>query len=279
MPAATTAQKINFLFSAESGYGWSETYYWLGTALVALNAAVNNLLFARAAILSTDAQIDYVRLASPYSRSPILLDAQASGSIVGTGGSTSGPDFVSLVMRLQGNAGGIGRLFLRGVPEDQYTGDQLTFAPFYGAALTDFLQELTQTGNWGVQTSTVQAPRIRYNATALTPLSPRGYSFLLQASPSWTVGQFIRMHQAVNVGYNGLKQAVSISGAGPYTINVGGAAPNAADSGANNPYITVINYTYPIITGATFERISRRSPGRFFGQRRGRRSTTLPLRR
>jgi hypothetical protein len=87
------------------------------------------------------------------------------------------------------------------------------------------------------------------------------------------------MHQAIVIGYERVKTVTAVAGAGPVIYSVGGAAPTDVDPGTNNPYITIPAYQYVGIGSAIPERMTRRSPGRFFGQRRGRRSTTLSLRR
>jgi hypothetical protein len=279
MPAPTSAQRVDLLFSNTEGYGWSESYWNIGTVMTGYNAALQNLVLNRADILADNAQIEYIRLQNSYSRSPILLNAQAAGPTPGTAGD-EGPDFVSAVIRTTGMFGGIGRIFLRGIPQAQYDGDDFNFDPGYSTAMTTFLNGLVGAAIWAIRTATVQAMRPRYAISNLSPLAPRGYTFTMTTSPPFTAGQFIRVHQAVEVGYNGLKQVVAVLGSSsPYSVQVGGVAPGAPDTGTENPYITLINYTYSQITAAIPERITRRSPGRFFGQRRGRRSTTIPLRR
>jgi hypothetical protein len=274
------AQRIDFLFSNSGGYGWSESYWNTVSPLTPPYTAINLILAARAYILATDCQINYVRIQSAYSRSPLLLDAEFPnpGPVFGAATGASGPDFVALVLRVSGALQGVGRIFLRGVPEAEYVADGFNFSPTYLGALNNFTNMLISGGIWGIRTSSIIGARPRLAASALTPVSPRGYSFVAQTNVV-SPGSVIVMHQATTVGYNGRKQVVGITGAGPYTVTVGGAQPQAPDSGMNNPYYTTVAYSYPLITNAVYERISRRSPGRFFGQRRGRRSTTLPLRR
>jgi hypothetical protein len=275
------AQRVDLLFSGESGYGWSESYWWKNVIpLSSYPGALQTLIQARVALLANDCELNYVRLNTLYTRSPILIDGAGpnGGALPGGTAAASGPDFVAITLRLTGAVGGIGRLFLRGVPEVNYLGDTLQFNTFYVGAVQDFSDVLTSSGNWGIRTSAVSTPRPRLPASGLIPVAPRGYSFLAQTSVV-AMGDSIVMHNATVIGYNGRKQVVSITGTGPYIVTVGGASPQASDPGTNNPYYTTILYTYPSIASTTVERVTRRSAGRFFGQRRGRRSTTLPLRR
>jgi hypothetical protein len=275
-------QRINFLFSSDSGYGWSETYWYLGSPLSTITPEVTNLLNARAAILGTDCSINYVRMSTGYYRSPLLFDANGTGFgvIDGAGGGTTGPDFVALVMRLQGNPAGIGRIFLRGIPESYYEGDTINLLPPAFDAVQNFGNALLTDFTWGVRTTTVNTPSIRYNAATMAPSSPRGYSFSAPLiPPGLAVGSTITMHQCINVGYNGRKIITNMVGSAPTLITVGGASPQAVEPGTNNPYFTFPPINFNPIMGFNPERISRRAPGRFFGERRGRRSTTLPLRR
>lgn len=274
-------QRLDLLFQSVDGYGWSESYYYAPGNLTAPNLNVLNLINFRLLILANDAQLTYIRLASGYSRSPYLFEGAypASGSADGNSGATSGPDFVSLSIRLQASPAGVGRIFMRGIPEENYTGDQYLPTVPYAAAVNDFSAYLAGGSLWAVRSSTSNVPIPRYAAASLLPLSPRGYTFTVtDMIAGLGVGSYIRMHQAQIVGYNGLKKVTKALGDGPYIYYVGGAAPQVADPGTNSPYITVPNYQYPLISTALPERISRRNSGRFFGQRRGRRSTTLSLR-
>lgn len=274
-------QRVDLLFQSESGYGWTESYYYIPGGLTLPTADITTLVADRAGLLANDCFINYIRIASGWTRSPYLFDAgyPIQAPVTGSGGGPSGVDFVALVLRLQGVAPGVGRLFMRGVPEAQYEGDAYTPSPFYASAMQDFTNDLKATGKWAIRTSTTNAVVDRFPVTTLTPLSPRGYQFSSITNLALVAGNKIRMHQAVEIGYNGLKQVTGVGGVGPFIYAVGGAAPTAADSGANNPYITIPAYQYVGIGSAIPERITRRSPGRFFGQRRGRRSTTLSLRR
>lgn len=275
------AQRIDFLFQNSDGYGWSERYYYLPGGLTVPNLSVLTLLNLRLGVLSNDSMCTFIRMASGYTRSPFLFEGNypASGSADGNAGETSGPDFVALVLRLQAQPAGVGRVFLRGVPEAEYLGDQYIPSVPYAAAMNNFTAQLSSGALWGVRTSTQNTPIVPNPVSNLFPLSPRGYAFTsATAIAGLSIGSFIRMHQASIFGYDGLKKITSIAGAGPVIYHVGGAAPQAADTGATNPFVTVPVYQTPVIQTATPERISRRSSGRFFGQRRGRRSTTLPLR-
>jgi hypothetical protein len=278
----TSAQRIDLLFSSGSGYGWSESYWYLQTPLTAPNPPLPNLIAARASILGTDCAINFIRLATGYTRSPLLFDAAypGFGAVGGTGGGTSGPDFVALVLRLQASPAGIGRLFLRGVPESQYVGDTISFDAGYYSNMVNFQNQLTFNDNWGVRTFTTNQPVVRYNATALLPVSPRGYSFTATTVPvGFGIGTTIVMHQCVSIGYNGRKKVVGFIAGSPNLITVGGVSPQQNEPGTNNPYFTVPPLNFNVQTSSNPERISRRAPGRFFGERRGRRSTILPLRR
>ena len=225
MSAPISAQSIQLLFGSDLGYGWSETYWNIGSPKNSIDAQMTALINGRASILTNGAAINYVRMQTTFSRSPLLLNPSPSGTVTGQAGA-EGPDFVCIDLRLTGVFGGIGRFFLRGIPQAEYDGDQINFDPAYNAAFQTYLDALVNPGVFAIKTSTVTAPRPMYPAQALTPLQPRGYSFTTATNPGLVVGSTIRMHQAQTVGYNGVKQVTSVSGAAPALIFVGGAAPD-----------------------------------------------------
>jgi hypothetical protein len=273
------AQRVTFLFSDQAGYGWTVSLWYLPGGLTGLNSDVTALIQAFNNIMASDIALEYVRISSGLVRAPYFVNVNPTGAPTGTGTGTSAADFVALKLRLTGVAGGIGRIFVRGISSDQYDGDNFVPTPDFFLAYGAFQATLIQGGKWGIQTNAFSGTATRYPVTNMGGLLPRGYSFQIPTNPiPLVVGSLIRMHNAVIIGYNGLKKVTAITGTGPYVVSVGGASPQAAEPGTNSPYFTLITYTYPAIGFTTEEGVTRRNSGRFFGQRRGRRSTVLPLR-
>jgi hypothetical protein len=273
-------QKVTFLLSDSAGYGWSMSFWYLPGGLTGPNTDTQNLLNGINSILSVDCAIDFMRISSNLIRAPFLVDVNPTGGDTGLFAGNSSADFVAVKLRLTGVAGGVGRIFLRGIPQSMFQGDAFTPTPAWTNNFNDFVASLIDSGVWGIQTNAFSGPLQKYAASTLLPMSPRGYSFVLAAGPSsLPVGSQIRMHNGTVVGYNGLKKVTNSPTFPPGLVTVGGASPQAGDPGTNSPYITIITYTYPAIGFYTLEGVTHRPAGRFFGQRRGRRSTTLPLRR
>lgn len=277
---ATTAQKIDFLFFSNSGYGWTESYYYIPGGATGLDFNITQLRDARLGILASDCSLQYLRFATDYIRAPLLRrpnnnnDAPMQGQANGN----SGPDFVAVVERLGGNPGGIGRIFVRGVPESQYIEDQTQFDAVYGDLWRSWEFTLRNNGVWGIRTSVKTTKPIKYPITNLLPRLPRGYTFQYTNLPLPTVGNWLRVQGETVFGYNGLKQVTALDQLNT-TVTVGGAAPQQGGSVGSSPTVYYVTYNYNPIISTVPERVTRRSAGKFFGQRRGRRSTSLSLRR
>ena len=276
------AYKVTFFFQDSGGYGWSENYYNNGTVLnVATDA--HSLADRRINILPEDASLNYIRHQtntyrdvgfSAYNPNP----GQPNGLFPGNGL----VDFTSLKTRYEASVG-TGRIFLRTVPVQEVTEESFTPSPIFLTLLNAYLDALvapTLSGaNWCVKTSLRGAgPPTRINVFSPAPYLPRGFTF---SAPTGQITGLpvIRMHGCRVTGYNGLKQVTAVVVGAPLdTITVGGASPPVAEPLTSNPYVTLEAYAYNPIIYAIVEGVTRRSPGNFFGRRRGRRQSTLPLR-
>lgn len=267
-------------FRHPAGYGWTERHWidW-GTDQTVLDAVVVQLVQLRNSVLSNDCSLDYIRVSSGQYRNPIIYDGNPNnpGTPTGTSPGPVSSDFERLLIRWRGN-NGYGNTFLGGIPSAMVVGDNFTPTPAYVKQLNAYIDFFTNSV-WYVESTISSGPQPIHTATTLTPTSPRGYSFSCDAGLV-TVGNTIRMKQTTVPGYSGLKvvnRVVTVGGAS--TVFVGGAMPPALEPITSVPVFTIEGYADVLITQGTWERITRRNAGRPFGQRRGRRANTVPLRR
>lgn len=274
---ATLTSKVVLFFRSASGYGWTETLYYIGSPSNVLTTLAP-LASRRKDILAQDCALDHARISTAFARDPYYENLNPAGGFNGNAPVESTADFEALLINLDSQAGGYGRIFLRGVPDLMVTGDNFTPTTDYLAKLNIWMTMLESPTVWAVQSSLTPGPKVRYPITLLTPNSPRGYTF--QSSALTVIqGQVLRVHNATITGYNGEKTVVMtelIPGATKYTV--GGAKPAVENPLGDNVYVTLVNYNYLGITRVRPERITRRSAGRPFGQRRGRQASTIPLR-
>lgn len=272
---------VVMIFNGPSIYGWDERFYYNGpTDHPSLNAALADLITARAACLTSNCSIVRLRVATGNYRNPYILNPNAGS---GTPGNETPPTAVpeaALLLLLQGNPSGVNRSFLRGIP------DRIVTATGYAPDSTwnmnlGQLFTLLENGMWSVAGQPGGVSPMQYVMAGLTPISPRGYTFtytLPMGGTAPTVGQVVRVHSTIVPGYAGLKLITNIDPGPPIVVTVGGAAPGALDT-AVKPYFTYpIPYAFPIQTIQP-DGITSRKPGRPFSLRRGRGQTVWSLRR
>lgn len=273
-----TYQLILFLVDGY-GYGWSEVYWMFSSDPTLLLPYITSLIGIRNSILSNDCATVSYRLSTGNYRAPIIGNANPSGSGAPTG-QVAGPaaaDFARLILRWMAPKA-VGRTFLGGIPQAYVVGDNFLPSVNYYKALNAFIGYISG-GVFNMRSTIFNGKPARVNATTFLPYMPKGFSF--QAGTGTVPqGSIIRVHQCLVPGYNGTKTVVKVvSGSGSDTIVVGGGMPAAADPGTNNPFVTLENPVFVTITSGIWENITHRPAGRPVGQRRGRRASTVPLRR
>jgi hypothetical protein len=270
------AQKVLLFFSDDQGYGWSETYYYIGTASPPI-ADVLNLAAARSGMMALGVTLDYARTTSTIKRNPYLESIGYSGPPNTT---SAAPDFAALLVKLQNPTLGYGRHFLRGIPQANVAEDIFFNTPLFNAGLQAWITTISG-GLWGIR-STLNMAGPKTSIFNLAPNGIRGYTFFIPAAQVYTVGQTVTVHGCKVIGYNGTKTVVNaIATTLPsvgWIYTVGGAAPAANEVLTTTPYAQLQTAAYGAIGTVVVERITHRPPGRFFGQRRGRRASLVPLR-
>lgn len=277
---ATPASQIVLDLQDGAGYGWSERYWfnWAGQ-ISQLNQYMTSFLGVRNAVLANDCQTVRIRVSQGSYRNPIVIDGNgsSSGAPTGTAPGPATADFTRLIIRWS-SSNAIGRTFLGGVPAAYIVGDEFIPTATYLKNLTNFFAFLSG-GGWYLQSTTGGVKPTPLPVTGLAPTSPRGYVFTLP-NGTLAIGNTIRMHQALVIGYNGSKTVTGITLTGTtQLVAVGGAAPADVETDGTATFITIENPSQYAITGGIFEQVTHRPAGRPFGARRGRRSSTVPLRR
>jgi hypothetical protein len=270
------AQKVVLTLSDDQGYGWSETYYYLGSSTPPL-ADVINLVYYRNQFLSATAIISYARITSAVKRNPYIQQFGTSrGAIAGP----AAPDFASLLVRQIASGVGYGRHFLRGIPAANVQEDDYVSTPSFNSAIIAWSSYL-QGGLWGIR-STLNGAGPRIATAPPFPAGNKGYNFFVAGSQNFSVNDVLVMHGCKIIGYNGTKTVVAVNAtttpSAGFVYTVGGAAPPVGEGNNSSPYVTKVNVTYGTINQIVIERITHRPPGRIFGSRRGRRNSLVPLR-
>jgi hypothetical protein len=270
------AQKVVLTLSDDQGYGWSETYYYLGSSTPPLADTIN-LVYYRNQFLSATAIISYARITSAVKRNPYIIQfATSQGALAGP----AAPDFAALLVRQIATSVGYGRHFLRGIPAANVQEDDYVPTPAFNSALIAWGSYL-QGGLWGIR-STLNGAGPRQPVTMLSPNGNKGYTFQIVGAQVFNLGDSLVMHGAKVIGYNGTKVIVATPYANPgatgFIYTVGGAAPATTEAPSSSPWATKVNVTYGAINQVITERITHRPPGRIFGSRRGRRNSLVPLR-
>jgi hypothetical protein len=272
-------QKVVLTFSDTNGYGWTETYYYLGSSTPPIGD-VNNLAYQRNQFLVQDASINYARITSSVKRNPYIIDLNPFSSSVGALPGPAAPDFAALLVRLIATGTGYGRHFLRGLPEANVSEDSYVATPAFNSNLLAW-SNLLQGGLWGIR-STLNGAGPRVATAPPFPAGNKGYNFFVAGAQVFSVNDVIVMHGCKVIGYNGTKTVVAVNPAtvpsAGFLYTVGGAAPPIGEGSNSSPYATKVNVTYGQINQVVIERITHRPPGRIFGSRRGRRNSLVPLR-
>lgn len=271
--------RAQLFFQNGSGYGWSENY-WNNAA--SSETAALQLAYAlgrtRLGMCTVDVTLPWVRISSPGNRRAVrIYEFSQAGGQSGRINQPANPDFTALLVRLTTNEDNVwSHLFLRGIPQNAAVGDiYVPTAPF-NTAFRQWLSLMTNANNgWSVRSVAVSPPPPQ-TITAIVAGSPRGMQLTLQTPAPYTRGNQVRISGVGRsmIGANGYKQVeVTTSGSAVY---LGGASPSGTFTGTAT--ITPLTAQLYQVTDIDIKRPTHRPGGRFFGLRRGRRSTTLPLR-
>lgn len=269
------SNKVTLWFRADSGYGWSETYY-TNASPSNWNTQVNALISRRMALSGTDVFCTRARINTGTQRVVQILAAGGGSGFQGSQPRPTCSETVALMVRLQAAAGEFNMKFVRGIPERVIS--QNTFVPdtLYSGQVAQYLNQLTN-GTWSVQ-GRLNSAGAAQPMNTIQPVPPRGVSF---QCPGLTlaVGNVVRISQISVPGYNGQKVVTGVSTVGgTTTYTVGGAAPPVAPPLGQGLCRLLGQVDQPVAT-AVVVAVSSREAGRFFGLSRGRRATLYSLRR
>jgi hypothetical protein len=273
------AFKASLFFQDPFGYGWTETYNYAGASdQDSIVAALGGLKNVRLGILPSDCSIQYARVGVGTPRFPFTTVFNFGAGQNGQFPNPTLVDFACVIIREQGNLS-VNRVFMRGVPADCVSGDQFTPTALWQQYFAAYATYRIGNPNWvlaGKYKSTNQPIAI----TSLQPTPPRGIQCSTTSSSLPLKNAQVRISGATVPGYNGIKTVTDVTTAGGTSvISMGGASPaDAQPAGFNTTLVVLTGYTAQC-TDVFPERLSRRSPGRPFGQRPGRRRTLYSLRR
>lgn len=265
-----------FFLKDQDGYGWSEKYYWNGNVTSGtLPPDVSNLYNARLGMACTTVFLTHIRIASLTKRDPFIFPINDGAGAPGTIGDDQQPAEVALLTHYEGVSQGFNRNFIRGIPETVTSADHYTPTPAFTAAVANYRAALVDSGTFNVQ-GTLGSPSAQHSITSLVGVPPRGVVMTSTDDPG-AVGDQIRVHGAKVPGYNGLKNIVQKTGAGPFITTLGGAAPPAAAITSGAYFTKIVRYDTQV-ADFFIEAVTRRAAGRPFGVSRGRQVTLYSLR-
>lgn len=263
-------------FIDPTGYGWSERFWYAGSTVnPTFTNNINQLINARALILTDTCNITHVRVASPVPRAPYIF-AQPAGGVPGGELPPTAPSEVAILARLiSGGAGPFfNRPFLRGIPQRVVTADSYTPDSTFETNINAFFAVL-RNGNWNIQGRLTSAPNPLQPINTLAPVPPRGFTFTAAAG-LFVKGDVVRIRGAKVPGYNGLKSIIQVNPAGTL-YEAGGASPPVVDIGLSPTAQKQITFDLGIAI-TNIEGLTRRGAGRPFGLTRGRKQTLYSLR-
>jgi hypothetical protein len=266
-----------FINSTEE-YGWSEHYEYLGqqTDIPALTTYFQQMVTARAFLLTADCTIVWLRLETNFKRDPLIWDFEnyppAKGRVAGSYNTQED----ALIVRSEATGIGYNRIFMRGISDAYIDGDQFNPDPQWVQNFQAYRTFLMRLGNFGVK-SAVDNPQNPVECSRANQGVPRGILVLTLVPNALDGFSVVRLSKAKFVGYNGIKNVVKEHfGGANNAYLLGGATPQQDNTSAL--FATPVVYQTGALTDFFFERITLRKAGRPFGLIRGRRQTTLPLR-
>lgn len=271
------SNRVTLFFRANSGYGWSESYYTSATGSL-LTTQISALISRRMQLSGTDVSCTHARINTGSKRLVQVLTAGGGSGIQGSQPTPTCAEEVALTVLLQATTFQYNRKFLRGIPERVVS--ENTFVPDspYTTVLSNYLTFLTSSG-FSIQGRLGKAGPVSPILT-LTPTPPRGVN--LTVDPTFgpvNVGDLVKIAQVAIPGYNGFKVVQKVTAGASILIMLGGAAPAATPpvgQGIVTPYLAPFDLG---LATAVVEGVTRRAAGRFFGLSLGRRKTLYSLRR
>jgi len=274
---AITSHQVVFFFRDTDANGWSEKYYYNGSVVSGvLPSAILALANMRMGLSTTSVTLSHIRLRSATSRNPVIFTPGGGSGIVGSEPTPTMPSNVCLIVRFNSNPFGFNRVLVRGIPERVVQLNEFVPDAEYNLQLNAWAAQVIQSGQFNA-VGTLGSPTTRFAISAVSNTPPRGFEFNVAGTPVIAKGDVIRIHNPRVYGYAGLKTVVNSPVGVPLLVQVGGAAPPAADT-STNAYMTQITSYDSLITTFGTEGIGSRRTGRPFGVSRGRRQTINSLR-
>lgn len=276
--------RVNLKFNIGTRAGASEEFFTNVPTGPSLTGVIRDYLSERMPLACPDFKFKYARISNvPPTRKVTWRDPPDFPSNVIKGSNTSidmaAPE-QALLLRFTSNELDPGRIFLHGFPKLQFSGEDYTPTPNFKTKVQAFIALLAN-GNYLYQ-SLMNPHTIdqRIPITSITPQTPRGCRIVPGETISLTPGDVIQIggEGARILGLNGRKVVVSVAPGGASFV-IGGAEPvgNPADLAAGC-YFYTCQFKYLAMNQGSVHALTTHKVGRPFGERPGRRSSTIPLR-
>jgi hypothetical protein len=228
-------------------------------------------------MLTSDCTITHARVGTSTKRLVRVFPVNGGSGQKGAITPPTAPLECAILFTLQNPAVGFNRIFVRGFDSASVDGETLTPSSAFSTAAAVWENYLFTAGIWNIFGALGSSPQ-QYKMSALTPLSPRGFTATVDTTPGPVPdGSVVTIHRAKVPGYNGRKTVISQTTGAPPVMTFGGAAPATTDS-ATGIYLTIDTFFDQPVTQVFFEKVTRRPPGRPFGLVRGRSETLYTLR-
>lgn len=270
----------SFFFQDTSGYGWTEGFHFnTDKGYTGWATFFDTIAVLRMKLSPPSVQCPRFRVQSVNSRAPYVNLPTPGTPYPGTATGDQLPADDAILIRWRSSQGYYNRTYLRGVPEEQISGEKLTIDSTYSTNLQAWIDAIVADGAVCV-VSSLATTNTHYPIAYLAHATPKGINMTVGAATSIPIGTKLVIHNAGVVGYNGQKTVVS--GPTPSTTGnvylLSGANPKVDCPADTQAYYTIpVKQMYVVANGAP-EKVSDRKAGRPFGLSRGRGETNYSLR-
>lgn len=274
------AGRTTIFFSSSEGYGWTENYWFNGSQTGdALTNYMISIAHKRALFLTSDSQLERIRVQGTHKRDPLIFDFENDPACIGQLAASVNNSSNAVLTRIESTDVGYNRNLIRGIPDADINQNVFEPDPNWLAGWNIWKTEIRDSGNWAV-VANVDNPQPPKIPATLDQGSPRGIKVTMNGGDTLPFPGKVRVSGSSVFGYNGVKNVVlGPVQLGPNLYMLGGARPQGPINTGDTITITPLIPLEGPPTDMFYERFTSRNPGRFFGQRRGRRVSVIPLRR
>jgi hypothetical protein len=242
--------------------GWSESIHTTlaPASIVALQGLVTNYTAFRLPLLTNFAQLTHVRVSDDEQFRDISFLPTGLPAPGTAGGRPAGP-WTGILIRMIASPTLRRSLFLRGIPQGQFSGRDQNFSPSYLTAMNAYLSQLTSQP-YGISGKTAN-PSI-----AMTSLvGNTGVASLVSPMVGVAIGSIVQLTGVpTNIAPTRFYRVLGIGPGFAITLAGWPAAINLFGQG----FLRLVGKTVTQISGASAGQITERKVGRPFGLLRGR---------